>query len=130
MPDGRRRGPGRQRKRRGMRLLLRPALLLMLAERESHGYELMDQIASLGFDPDCLDSSIVYRDLREMEEMGLIGSTWDEEESKGPKRRVYQIRELGWDRLQDWIGNLRDIQAQIEGLADRYSQASQKRSKP
>jgi len=41
MPGGRRGDPGpcRKRRRRGMRLILRPSLLLMLAEKENHGYE-------------------------------------------------------------------------------------------
>lgn len=122
MPGRRRReaGPCRQRRRRGMRLLLRPGLLVMLAENASHGYELMDQLESLGFDPDCLDSSIIYRDLRDMEEMGLIQSSWDEEDTKGPKRRVYQIRELGWDRLEAWLDSLEGVQLQIEALQSRF----------
>jgi len=74
---GYRRGKSRpchRRQRRGMRLILRPSLLLLLAEKESHGYELYDQLSGFGFDPQRLDSSVVYRDLREMEELGLIDS--------------------------------------------------------
>jgi len=127
MPGGRRReiGPCRQRKRKGLRLILRPSLLLMLAEKEAHGYELYDQLASLGFDPDCLDSSILYRDLRDMEEMGLIGSNWDDEDSKGPKRRVYRILKEGKIRLGEWIENLGSIQDQINQLTDRYQKTIQ-----
>jgi len=113
-------GPCRQRRRRGMRLVLRPSLLLMLAEKESHGYELFEQLNSLDFDPECLDSSVLYRDLRDMEEMGLIESTWDDEESKGPKRRVYRILDEGKNRLGEWIGNLGLIQDQIQQITDRY----------
>lgn len=115
-------GPCRQRRRRGMRLLLRPSLLLMLTESDSHGYELMDQLEPLGFDPDCLDSSIIYRDLRDMEELGLIRSSWDEEDSKGPKRRVYQITESGWDRLEEWLSSLDQIRDQIVNLQERFQQ--------
>jgi PadR family transcriptional regulator PadR len=122
---GRRRGepgPCRKRRRRGMRLLLRPSLLIMLAEDGSHGYELIDQLESLGFDPDCLDSSIIYRDLREMEELGWIESSWDEEDSKGPKRRVYQIKDQGWIQLDEWLESLIHIQGQIADLTERYQQ--------
>ena len=125
---GRRRGepgPYRQRKRRGLRMILRPSLLLMLAEKEAHGYELYEQLASLGFDPECLDSSIIYRDLRDMEEMGLIGSKWDDEESKGPKRRVYRILDEGKIRLGEWIENLGSIQDQINKLDERYQKTIQ-----
>lgn len=89
---GYRRGRSRpcpKRQRRGMRLLLRPSLLLLLAESESHGYELYDQLVTFGFETERLDSSIVYRDLREMEEQGYIELYWDED-SKGPKRRMYK----------------------------------------
>ncbi|MCK5793635.1 MAG: helix-turn-helix transcriptional regulator [Anaerolineales bacterium] len=122
MPDQQRGDPGpcRKRRRRGMRLILRPSLLLMLAEKETHGYELYDQLASLGFDPECIDSSILYRDLRDMEDMGLIGSRWDDEESKGPKRRVYRILDVGKIHLGEWIENLESIQNQINRLIKRY----------
>lgn len=112
-------GPCRQRRRRGLGLILRPSLLLMLAENESHGYELFDQLESFGFDPECLDSSIVYRDLRDMEDMGLLYSEWDDD-SKGPKRRVYKIREEGMVRLGEWIKNLENIQGRISTIRDRY----------
>ena len=108
-----------------MRLMLRPSLLLMLAEKEAHGYELYDQLASLGFDPDCMDSSILYRDLRDMEEIGLIGSTWDDEDSKGPKRRVYKILDEGKVRLSEWIENLGSIRDQINQITERYEQTIQ-----
>ncbi|MCK4801088.1 MAG: helix-turn-helix transcriptional regulator [Anaerolineales bacterium] len=111
--------PCQRRQRRGMRLILRPSLLLLLAEKESHGYELCEQLASFGFEPEGLDSSIVYRDLREMEEMELIYSYWDEN-SKGPKRRVYRIQEEGRSRLAEWIENIKSIQARMEKLINRY----------
>lgn len=124
MPGKRRGEPGpcRKRRRRGMRLLLRPSLLILLAEDGSHGYELIEQLEGLGFDPECLDSSIIYRDLRDMEDLGLIGSSWDEEDSKGPKRRVYQIKDQGWVQLAEWLENLSFIQQQIRDLERRYQQ--------
>ena len=128
---GRRRGEGghfRPRRRRGMRLILRPALLLLLAEGDSHGYELMDQLDSIGFDSDALDSSIVYRDLRDMEEMGLIQSTWDND-SKGPKRRVYQIKEEGLSRLSGWLESLDHVRDQIEILQKRHQNIKEQEEK-
>lgn len=114
-------GPCRQRRRKGIRLILRPSLLVMLAEKETHGYELFEQLSTLGFDPECLDSSILYRDLRDMEDMGLIESKWDEEESKGPKRRVYRIMDEGKIQLGVWIDSLKTIQDQISQLTARYN---------
>jgi poly-beta-hydroxybutyrate-responsive repressor len=121
MPGYRKRnqGPCQQRQRRGMRLILRPSLLLLLAEKESHGYELFDKLGEFGFDPDCLDSSIIYRDLREMESQGLITSNWDDD-SKGPRRRVYQINEDGEQTLQDWVIRLENHQDRIEIIKERF----------
>ena len=100
-------------------MLLRPSLLLLLAEKDTHGYELYDKLGQFGFNPDCLDSSIIYRDLREMEEQGLITSNWDEN-SKGPRRRVYRIVEDGKQTLQDWIIRLENHQDRIEIIKGRY----------
>jgi len=121
MPGGQRGDPGpcRKRRRRGMRLILRPSLLLMLAEKENHGYELYDQLSAFGFEPQQLDSSIVYRDLREMEELGLIESYWDDD-SKGPKRRMYRILDAGQTRLKEWIESLKSIKNRINQLIKRY----------
>ena len=119
---GYRRGKTRpcyQRQRRGMRLILRPSLLLLLSEKESHGYELYDQLSAFGFESQRLDSSVVYRDLREMEELGLIDSYWDEE-SKGPKRRVYRILDEGSICLEEWMDVLDSTQEQMNQLIKRY----------
>lgn len=111
-----------------MRLVLRPALLVLLAEGDSHGYDLMDQLGQLGFDTEYLDSSIVYRDLRDMEERGLIQSTWDED-SKGPRRRVYQINEEGMNRLSGWLESLDHVRDQIDILQKRYQAQLKKEEK-
>ena len=112
-------GRGIRRHRGGGRMLLRPTLLLLLSEEETHGYELYDRLTLFGFDPDCLDPSIIYRDLREMEDQGLITSTWDEN-SKGPKKRVYRIEEQGKIALQDWITRLENQQNRIQIIIERF----------
>ena len=104
-----------------MRILLRPNILLLLAENESHGYELYDQLQSLGFDPECLDTSVLYRDLREMEELGLISSRWDAGESKGPQRRVYSILPEGFVNLEEWIDVITRLSGRIDQLVEKYS---------
>ena len=117
--------PCPRRQRRGMRLLLCPSLLLLLAESESHGYELYDHLTNFGFDLDCLDSSIVYRDLRDMEDMGFIESRWDED-SKGPKRRVYRIIEEGYTKLGESIEILSDVKDRINSVVLRYQKIYKK----
>jgi len=99
----------------------------MLVENESHGYELLDQLGSFGFDSGRLDSSIVYRDLRDMEATGLIESYWDDD-SKGPKRRVYRISEEGLMCLEEWMASLGTVAEQINQLILKFK-SNQKEKK-
>ena len=111
-----------------MRLMLRPCLLLMLAQKESHGYELFDELKEFGFNLENLDSSVVYRDLREMEDLELIESYWDEE-SKGPKRRVYRLLDEGKICLESSVENLillrNNIDQIIQNFQDQHDQEGQ-----
>lgn len=76
---------------------LRPALLLLLAEGTSHGYELITQVATLGLGN--VDPGGVYRCLRAMDEDGLVQSQW-EPSNVGPARRSYRITTQGLLFLQ------------------------------
>jgi DNA-binding PadR family transcriptional regulator len=118
---GRQRGCRFPRQRRGMRLMLRPCLLLMLSKKESHGYELFDELKEFGFNLENLDSSVVYRDLREMEDLELIESYWDEE-SKGPKKRVYRLLDAGKTCLDSSLDNLIVLRDNIDQIIQIYKQ--------
>ena len=119
---GRGRGRGRRRQRRVIRFI-QPCLLVLLHRGHAHGYTLVDGLAAFGFDPDQLDSSIVYRALREMEDDHLLRSEWDED-SQGPARRVYHISEAGEAFLTDWIDDLRTTRDEIEALIQAYEKVS------
>jgi PadR family transcriptional regulator PadR len=121
MPGRGRRGRGR-RQRRVIRFM-QPCLLVLLHRGEAHGYTLVDGLAEFGFDPDQLDSSILYRALREMEDDHLLRSEWDED-SQGPARRVYRISEAGEAFLTDWINDLRTTRAEIDALIQAYEKVS------
>src|SRR5947209_18200727 len=74
------------------RNFLQPCLLLLLAERADHGYELATRLRPL-HDGDG-DSGGVYRALRNLEKQGLVGSEWCTSEV-GPARRTYHITPAG-----------------------------------
>lgn len=76
--------------------VLRTALLVLLAERESHGYDLGPRLVELGVVP---DMGGVYRTLRSMDGRGELRSTWDVS-SHGPARRVYALTDEGRRMLQ------------------------------
>ncbi|HUS84990.1 MAG TPA: helix-turn-helix transcriptional regulator [Anaerolineales bacterium] len=116
---GRSRGHGRGRRRRRVLQFLQPCLLLLLQSGEAHGYALLDELERFGFDRERVDPTLVYRALREMEEAGWIQSSWDEE-SQGPRRRVYTLHKEGKRQLTLWIEDLRKTQSEIEHLLREY----------
>jgi PadR family transcriptional regulator, regulatory protein PadR len=77
----------------------RPCLLLLLAESPAHGYELIEQLRPFGFEIN--DPAAIYKSLRQMEEEGLVSSTW-EMSPRGPARRVYSLTSDGRDQLAAW----------------------------
>ena len=82
------RGRGGRRRRRVMSFV-QPCLLVMLNRDSAHGYSLLNGLSEFGFRPGQLDPSLVYRALREMEEIGLVSSEWDEESPFKPPRFSY-----------------------------------------
>ena len=121
------RGQGRHRgglgRRRG-RNLLRPTLLFLMHQGSAHGYELVERLRSFGIED--IDPSLIYRALRDMEEEGSIQSTWDEEKTQGPPRRVYTLTAEGNDSLQFYIEDLQTTQGRIGQLLQAYSLHMQK----
>ena len=99
------------------RSLLRPAILLLLKERDSHGYELVSRLSELGFDVP--DFGGLYRALRAMEDEGLITSSWGTPE-RGPARRVYALTPQGEVHLRQSAPGLVQQRRTIGGLLDRY----------
>ena len=101
--------------------MLQPSLLLLLHHGPAHGYTLLEQLGEFG--PVGFDPSVIYRTLRDMEARGWVTSTWDEEQTQGPPRRVYTITALGGEALGLWIQDLREAYGRIEhllGIYDRH----------
>ncbi len=96
----------------------RPAILLLLKEQGSHGYELFRRLAELGFDS--RDSASLYGVLRDMESSGLITSSWDTSHSGGPPRRVYAITVNGDKYLRDSEALLVRQRDALSAMLDRY----------
>lgn len=116
-----RRGRGRGRRRRRVLQFLQPCLLLLLQRGEAHGYALLAELEHFGFNPERLDPTLVYRSLREMEEVEMVESQWAEE-SQGPRRRVYTILPEGREKLSVWIEDLRRTRNEIDHLLKEFEQ--------
>lgn len=119
MPGGR----GRRRRGKIMRFL-QPCLLVLLHRGEAHGYSLLHGLNAFDSQFGGKDPSLVYRSLREMEELGLVASSWDADGSLGPQRRVYRITPEGEAHLAEWIADLRRTRDEIGSLVRMYEEVT------
>jgi PadR family transcriptional regulator PadR len=122
MPYGRRRwrnGDGTEACPRHIHRFLEPCLLLLVHCQEIHGYELVDGLKPFGFERNPVDTSTVYRFLRDMESRGFVTSRWDTS-SAGPARRVYQTTEEGKRYLAWWVDDLRETDRVLHHFLDTY----------
>jgi PadR family transcriptional regulator PadR len=128
--NGRGRGFGRSGGRgmgRGMRWagdytlldvrLVEPALLAFLKKGKLHGYGLLEKMESIGLSS--INPSVIYRILRDYEDLGLVISDWDHESSQGPPRRVYTITEEGLTALDRAEAALKESVDRINLILDQ-----------
>jgi PadR family transcriptional regulator, regulatory protein PadR len=104
-----------------------PRLLLKLAQKPAHGYELMEALSQQeGVGP---DPGNLYRILRNLEDEGLVQSSWDTD-NPGPARRVYQITRQGLDYLHVLAVEVKHTNRRLEAFLSEYeSNFSKNRSK-
>ena len=95
-----------------------PALLLLLLERPTHGYELLEQLPALTGEAR-VDMGNLYRVLRALEEDGLVTSRWEAGEP-GPAKRTYELTAEGKRLLEEWAAALRRSRERIDTFLDRY----------
>lgn len=122
MPGGRRRWRGKEGEEacpRRIHRFLEPCLLLLLHCNETHGYELLEELKSFGFDKNPVDSSTVYRFLRDLEERSFVSSRWDTD-GTGPARRLYQLTEEGNHYLAWWMDDLRETDRMLHHFMETY----------
>lgn len=94
--------------------LVEPTLLVFLKEQPSHGYTLLSDLNAMGMT--AIHPSVVYRTLRDMEDLEWIRSDWDTDQTQGPPRRIYQLTEQGEEALQYWrqeLGKTNEIILQL-----------------
>lgn len=130
-PAGFGRGPGRGRGRgRGRRWmgeyslvdvrLVEPALLAFLKSEDLHGYGLLEKLEPLGLGS--INPSVIYRILRDYEEIGLVQSNWDHESTQGPPRRVYSLTSAGKAALSRAISSLKETISRINQIISLFDE--------
>ena len=94
-----------------------PRLLLELAKKPAHGYELIEHLGQEGGAPP--DAGNFYRMLRSLEEEGLVCSTWDTQNT-GPARRVYELTGQGLELLHAWAATIHQTQQSLDRFLSEY----------
>jgi DNA-binding PadR family transcriptional regulator len=96
--------------------LVKPAVLMLLAREDMHGYELLQRLGEMPvFGSMKPDITGVYRALRSMQEDGMVTSTWILSEV-GPAKRCYHMTEDGLACAGKWVETLRQYHTAVGGL--------------
>ena len=104
-----------------VRGFIQPRLLLLLAKKPSHGYELMEALRAIPGAENLSDPGMLYRTLRQLEEVEVVRSTWDTG-GRGPARRVYDLTKIGHEHLEAWASEIRKTRTHLgEFLAEYQS---------
>jgi PadR family transcriptional regulator PadR len=94
-----------------------PALLLLLSDGPTHGYELLERLPAL-MGGERVDVGNVYRALRALEDEGLVVSEW-QADLPGPAKRTYTLTDEGRDVLGLWLGALGELRDGLTAFLDR-----------
>jgi poly-beta-hydroxybutyrate-responsive repressor len=101
-----------------VRRFLQPQLLLLLVQKPTHGYDLMERLTRDAESP-AADPALLYRTLRQFEDEGLVRSSWDTE-GRGPARRLYEVTPEGMEYLHTWAVNIRQTRRQLDSFLSEY----------
>ncbi len=98
-------------------------MLLLLAERPGHGYDLTERVAR--FSPAWARTpNAIYRDLRKLEAQGLIVSVLEPSQIRGPARRIYRLTPAGQASLQAWVEEIREAVDTLDVCMSRHAAVS------
>jgi len=95
----------------------RAALLLLLRELPTHGYDLPSLLEPLGLGT--TDRGFVYRTLRALEGDGLVSSAWDPGHA-GPARRTYSVTRAGAEWAAAASDGMREVDRHLVSWEARY----------
>ena len=103
-----------------MRRFLIPALLLLISEKSSHGYELTEKYTEFGFTEASADPGAIYRTLKLLASEGFVISQWDTDKP-GPAKKIYSITDEGLELLSSWAEEIKERKKYLEFFLKRYN---------
>ncbi len=111
------------------RAQLRFCLLLLVAERPGHGYDLVERLRPFGYEHD--DPAQTYRALHWLEGAGLVSPVW-ETEGPGPARRVFSVTDAGRRMVASCkpriLRRIRNLEAHLDSQAGGPVEAAEPQS--
>jgi poly-beta-hydroxybutyrate-responsive repressor len=113
-------GAGQWRVHARVERFIEPALLLILREGSTHGYELADHLAEM-LPAERIDMGNLYRMLRALEADGIVESEW-RDDLPGRNRRTYRLTEQGESLLDTWAEALGEANETITAFLGRYQE--------
>jgi poly-beta-hydroxybutyrate-responsive repressor len=111
-------GPGQWRVHARVERFIEPALLLILKDGSTHGYELAESLADM-LPAERIDMGNLYRMLRALEADGIVESEW-QDDLPGRNRRTYRLTEQGDSLLDTWADALGEANETITAFLRRY----------
>ena len=84
-------------------MTVKHALLGLLAQRPMHGYELKNAFEEAVGTLWELNIGQIYNTLRLLERDGLVEMQGEEQEGRGPPRKVYGVTQAGRQELAQWL---------------------------
>jgi PadR family transcriptional regulator PadR len=107
---------------------VQPSLLMGLFRGPSYGYELIKSIQDFGFMKGQAPPGMIYRHLRQLEEDGLVSSSW-ETEGAGPAKRVYRLTPEGEEVLAAWVDHMEKQVENLTSFVKQYRRVRKARTK-
>ena len=102
-----------------MSRFLIPAVILLLSEKPSHGYELTEKYTEFGFTEADSDPGAIYRTLKLLDSEGFIKSKWDTDDP-GSAKKIYKITDEGSELLSSWVAEIKERKKTFELFLKRY----------
>jgi poly-beta-hydroxybutyrate-responsive repressor len=100
--------------------LIEPVVILAIKEHPRvHGYELVHHAQKLAMTDSEIEAGAVYRALRQLENAGMVTSTWDTS-GPGPARRRYSLTEEGETHLLEWAQLIEKRQQEMGRFLDEF----------
>lgn len=96
-----------------------PAILLLLAEKSTHGYELIEKYTTFGFTDANSDPGAIYRTLNMLETKSFIKSVW-KTSKPGAAKKIYSITGDGLELLKRWVAEIKERKKTLELFINRY----------